>query len=257
MAMNLEQIVEILVSSFKKNTLVKAIFLKGSMARNEHDIYSDIDLYCLVNEEDLEKFLPQRIQHLKEYKDLIFLDNIFIVAPQILAVYEDFTHIDLYTVTQQTINKNDEIRILYDPKGLLKDYHEHSSLSLSYDQFVDAVDDVIWFLYQYMQSSKRRNDIWCCHLLHLSFTYLVSILLYRYCPKRALLGLKTVEKCLSKEIVDELNLILNKNTVDTHKEAAILISEFLKQEKEWIFSELENPEKISLFWSEVIKYLNE
>ncbi|MFJ7667164.1 nucleotidyltransferase domain-containing protein [Lysinibacillus sp. NPDC097195] len=81
--MILEEIVAVLVASFKNNPLVKAIFLKGSIARNEHDHFADIDLYCLIDKDDMEKFLPQRIAHLKDYKNPLFSDDIFIVAPYV------------------------------------------------------------------------------------------------------------------------------------------------------------------------------
>ena len=52
-----ELAVEKICSSLKNDPHVQAIFLKGSMGRNEHDEFSDIDLYCLVNKEDEEQFL--------------------------------------------------------------------------------------------------------------------------------------------------------------------------------------------------------
>ena len=251
--MHLDEVVQILLASLKGNPLVKAVFLKGSIARNEHDAFSDIDLYCLVEEQDVPAFLPQRLEHLKAYKELIFSDDIFIVAPQILGVYEDFIHIDLYTVTPKTLNQKDSIKKLYDPQDYLKGYEP--SLHASPDQFTDAVDDAIWFLYQYIQSSKRGNDLWCCHLLHLSFEHVGTILLYHYCPDRAVLGLKAIESDLPKEKVEQMHNIMNQIGVNTHNEAAKYICHLLEQEKEWILSEIEEPERIVELWKRVMQYI--
>ena len=40
----------------KKDSAVRAIFLKGSIARNDLDDYSDVDFYCIVKDEDMEFF---------------------------------------------------------------------------------------------------------------------------------------------------------------------------------------------------------
>lgn len=58
--------VEKVTQALKEDEAVRAIFLKGSMARDEGDEYSDVDLYCLVDSEEIEEFLPRRLEHLKQ-----------------------------------------------------------------------------------------------------------------------------------------------------------------------------------------------
>lgn len=128
--MILEEAVDTVVSSLKKDESVQAIFLKGSMGRNEHDEFSDIDLYCLVNAEDLDMFLPNRMRHIRAYKELLFYDEIFIVAPQILAVYENLVHLDLFTVTKENYVAKDFIKVLYDPDGRLAPLAAKQNLAL-------------------------------------------------------------------------------------------------------------------------------
>ena len=52
--------------SLVEDPLVQAVFVKGSIARGEEDEFSDIDLYCLVKEEDKGDFLNKRIGHLEK-----------------------------------------------------------------------------------------------------------------------------------------------------------------------------------------------
>ncbi|MFP3339505.1 nucleotidyltransferase domain-containing protein, partial [Micrococcus sp. SIMBA_131] len=58
--MKQEEAVRVITDHLKEEPLVKAVFLKGSMGRDEHDENSDIDLYCLVDEGDVEAFLKKR-----------------------------------------------------------------------------------------------------------------------------------------------------------------------------------------------------
>ncbi|WP_313894425.1 nucleotidyltransferase domain-containing protein [Psychrobacillus sp.] len=250
--MILEDAVEAIVYSLKQDKKVQAIFLKGSMGRGEQDEHSDIDLYCLVNEEDKEDFLQCRLQHLKAYNNLLFYDDIFIVAPQILAVYENLVHVDLFTVTEHTYVEKDFLKVLYDPMDKLKKYLHTQNLQLSEEEFQDAVDDIVWFLFQYKKSSARGNDIWSVSMLHQVMSHLAKVLLHRYSPNRAQLGLKTIESSIPKEIVQDITYILEHITPSNHKYAAGLISKLLQKEAEWVFTKAINPQKIKPFWDRIV-----
>ncbi|MFJ7979778.1 nucleotidyltransferase domain-containing protein [Lysinibacillus xylanilyticus] len=65
--MKLDHVVEVLLESLKDDQYIEAIFLRGSLAREEHDVFSDIDIYCVVNEENVEVFLPNRNLHIEAY----------------------------------------------------------------------------------------------------------------------------------------------------------------------------------------------
>ncbi|WP_432363383.1 nucleotidyltransferase domain-containing protein [Sporosarcina sp. UB5] len=117
-----ELAVEKIVASLKGDPYVKAIFLKGSMGRGEHDAHSDVDLYCLVDEADKKEFLANRVEHLRAYRDIILMEDIFIVAPQIIAVFDNMLHIDLFTVTKETFVGGDYFKVLYDPNHLMDEF---------------------------------------------------------------------------------------------------------------------------------------
>lgn len=202
--MILEEAIQTITNSLKKDDKVQSVFLKGSIARDEHDEYSDIDIYCLTEEADVESFNKSRLKHLESYGNLLFHDDIYIIAPQILAVYENLLHVDLFTVTEKTYDAKDYIKVLYDPEGKMEKYMKNQNLTLADSEFQDDVDDVAWFLFQYINSSKRGNDIWAVHMLQHVMNHLSRILLHRYRPERAQLGTKTIETSLNKEIVNVL-----------------------------------------------------
>ncbi|WP_391115950.1 nucleotidyltransferase domain-containing protein [Psychrobacillus sp. L3] len=246
--MVLEEAVEAIVSSLKKDKSVRAIFLKGSMGRGEQDEHSDIDLYCLVDEKNEEEFLSSRIEHLESYNKLLFYDEIFIVAPQVLAVYENLVHVDLFTVTEHTYIEKDFLKVLYDPNDKMEKYKQTQNLKLTDEEFQDAVDDVAWFLFQYKKSSARGNDIWSVSMLHHVMTHLSRVLLHRYNSERAQLGLKTLQSSLPKGIILEIKKVYESMTPEKHQLAVQLICELLSRETEWVFSEVVHPEKIKQLW---------
>ncbi len=77
------------------------------MGRDEHDAYSDVDLYVLVDELQLDSFLNDRLTFLETYRSILFYEDYFIIAPQIIAVFDNLLHIDLFTVTEQTFTEKD------------------------------------------------------------------------------------------------------------------------------------------------------
>jgi predicted nucleotidyltransferase len=250
--MILEDAVAAISNSLKQDKRVQSIFLKGSIGRSDQDEYSDIDMYCLVNEEDVEEFNQCRIQHLESYNKLLFYDDIFIVAPQILAVYENLVHVDLFTVTESTYIEKDFLKVLYDPYNKLDKLKQNQNLKLSKAEFQDAVDDIAWFLFQYKKSSGRGNDIWSVNMLHQVMTHLSRVLLHKYNPNRAQLGMKTIESSLPTETVKLIKRVYENITPQKHKQAVNLICEILSNETVWIFTEVADPGKINPLWERMI-----
>lgn len=230
--------VEKVCQSLKRDEYVQAIFLKGSMGRNEYDKYSDVDLYCMVDKKDEKHFLPKRLEHIQAYRSVIFQDDIYIIAPQIIAIYDDLLHIDLFTVTKETFSEKDYFKVLYDPNQMLDEFVETQNLTLSEEELKDDIIDVAWFLFQYKKSTARGNDIWSVKMLTNVMQHLARVLLHRYNPERAQLGLKTIEKSLPEAIVNKLNDIFEQITPNNHQKAAYMLSNLLSGEAAWIFAQL-------------------
>ncbi|MFG6149859.1 nucleotidyltransferase domain-containing protein [Halobacillus sp. B23F22_1] len=230
--MRQHEAVNSITRSLKEDELVKSVFLKGSMGRKEEDEHSDVDLYVLVDDED--KFLPKRVRHLEAYREMIFQDDIFIIAPQIIAVYDNLLHVDLFTVTEETLIHKDYFEVLYDPHQRMEKYSKHQKLTLSDQDFVDAVDDTAFFLLQYKKSAERKNDIWSVKILNSVMENLVKVLLQKLCPERAQLGLKMAERSMNEEALHPINKVYEQLTIKGHPRAAEIIFELLDREFEWI-----------------------
>jgi len=232
--MRQEVAVEKVLESLKKDHSVRSVFLKGSMGRKEHDEHSDVDLYCLVEEGEEKTFLTRRLDHLKAYKDLLFHDDIFIIAPQIIAIYEDWLHIDLFTVTEKTIQEKDFFTVLYDPDNLMEKYESTQNLTISNEQFRDNVLDAAWFLFQHQKAAARGNHTWAVEMLRHSMRSVTIILLSRYAKERAVLGLKTIHRDLPKEMQDRVVEIYEEMTPSRHGDAVRKIASLLESEFDWI-----------------------
>lgn len=179
-----------LTDSLRTDADVQAIFLKGSFGRGEGDAYSDVDLYVMVAPEKLETFLSRRRDHLTTYRPILLEDEINIVAPQLIVVYDDFLHLDFFTVTADTLNHQDTITVLHDPERRLQ--HHASSLALSAPDLSGHVFDAIWFFFQYTKARDRGNDIWAVEMLRQGMSHFAYALAAHHEPERAALGLKDV-----------------------------------------------------------------
>src|SRR5699024_11390049 len=147
--MKQDEAVKIISQSLMKDKRVKAIFLKGSMGRGEYDEYSDVDLYCLVDEKNEKAFLKQRLKHLESYRKILFYEDFFIIAPQIIAVFDNLLHVDLFTVTDKNFTEKDFFRVLYDPEDRLSKFQSSQNLLLSKEEFTGCAYDIAWYLFQY------------------------------------------------------------------------------------------------------------
>ncbi|MGG1684831.1 nucleotidyltransferase domain-containing protein [Pseudalkalibacillus sp. NRS-1564] len=235
--MKQEEAVRLISNSLEQDPLVKAIFLKGSMGRNEHDENSDVDLYCLVEENDVELFLKNRKHHLEAYANLLFYDEIFIIAPQIIAVFDNMLHLDLFTVTAESLIEKDYCKVIYDPNNRLSHFNEQ--LTLSRQEFINHVDDTAFFLFQYEKSRRRGNDIWSVHMLNQVMLHYSRVILHRYHPDRAQLGLKALVGTLGEKEVEKSKEIFQFMTIEEHEKSAKFIRNWLKEEEDWIIEQLE------------------
>lgn len=226
--------VQEITDSLLKSSYVRAVFLKGSMGRNEHDEHSDIDLYCLVDSEHEELFLKERLAHLEAYRPVLFQDDIFIIAPQLIAVFDNLLHIDLFTVTVESFTSKDYFKVVYDPENLLDQFVESQNLELSKEEYTDHVIDVAWFLFQYRKANGRGNDVWAVKMLSHVLEHLAQVLLYRYAPHRAQLGLKAISQSLPKAVFLEIESISNLMTPKNHTLAASRLRQLVATEVSWI-----------------------
>ncbi|WP_214734936.1 nucleotidyltransferase domain-containing protein [Exiguobacterium sp. s154] len=222
--MNQQDAIRIITERLKHDEAVQAIFMKGSFGRGEADEHSDIDLYVMVHPDEEASFLSRRLEHLTAYRPILLKDEIHIVAPQLIAVFDDFLHLDLFTVTQETLNHQDSILVLYDPQQRLA--RHVTSLQLDEAAISDHAFDTVWFFFQYTKSRNRGNAMWATEMLRQGMVHFAYVLAAHHTPDRASLGLKDVTQ---RQKID-LHLFYEQLTPANHEKAARLYIERLREE---------------------------
>lgn len=222
--MKQQEAIQLITERLKQDEAVQAIFMKGSFGRGEADDHSDIDLYVMVHPDEEASFLSRRLEHLNAYRPILLKDEIHIVAPQLIVVFDDFLHLDLFTVTQDTLNHQDSIHVIYDPQQRLA--RHATSLQLDEAAISDHAFDTVWFFFQYTKSRNRGNDIWATEMLRQGMVHFAYVLAAHHTPDRASLGLKDV----SQRNDINLGFFYEQLTPTNHEKAARFYIERLKEE---------------------------
>ncbi|MDD4212960.1 MAG: aminoglycoside 6-adenylyltransferase, partial [Bacilli bacterium] len=173
--MKLKQIVEILAKSIKECHLVEALYVKGSIARNEEDEYSNINLVCVVDEANILTFQEKKLDLLRSYQEILYTHE----APTLplVIIYEDGTEVDLTIVDSIALHETDSFQILFDPKGLLK-HLIVQPLQLTDEDVRLLIDRFSYQMFEFAKAYCRGDGLYALHLayaLHQAYTQL-----YRY-----------------------------------------------------------------------------
>ncbi|WP_215113547.1 nucleotidyltransferase domain-containing protein [Exiguobacterium sp. s63] len=228
--MKQQDAIQIITERLKHDEAVQAIFMKGSFGRGEADEHSDIDLYVMVHPDEEDSFLSRRLEYLTAYRPILLKDEIHIVAPQLIAVFDDFLHLDLFTVTENTLNHQDSIHVLYDPEQRLA--RHATSLQLDEATTSDHAFDAVWFFFQYTKSRNRGNSIWATEMLRQGMFHFAYVLAAHHTPDRASLGLKDVAQRQAIDLYDFYDQL----TPASHEKAAHIYMERLKEEQSFFAS---------------------
>ena len=191
--------------------LAEAIFLKGSIARGEDDDYSDVDMYAAVSEENFDAFLEKRIRYMEKYMPLVYRSESNFVGPQIVGVYENALHFDLYTVNVNAIPQTDSIKILYEKNGILESYKQ-KTLSISPSAITTELDEFSFTLLEFEIAYSRKDWIWAIRLFNHELTSVSKFLRFIYDRDNSLMVLKGLYKVIPQDIYDEYLNILESAT---------------------------------------------
>ncbi|MDR0461654.1 MAG: hypothetical protein LBH62_09610 [Nitrososphaerota archaeon] len=203
--------VKVISDSILADGLVSALFLKGSMARGEDDDYSDVDMYAVVSDENFDMFLSRRIEYLEKYKPLLHWSEVYFVAPQIVGIFEDALHFDLYAVKPDNIPQTGSIKTISDDSGLLSNYKKEP-LCLTEDGLSENISEFTYTLIE-IEAAYARNDLSrCIYLFYINYGYMSQLTRYVYDKENSLLGNKGMYKSVPSEVYDEYLKILENAT---------------------------------------------
>lgn len=196
--MKLEDAIQSIATSVIQDGLCDAILLKGSMGRGDADEYSDIDMYLITSSELYDSVLKRRQTYLESYKKILFREENDFGILQMLAIYEDAVHVDLYTTTVEKMDHSDPIKVYYDPKGLFEHYEWHRD-GLTNQQLVKVFNSALYYFVEGDSAYKRKNYPWAARIMDESISKATILLRSHYDKQYAFLGLKKINQILPRE----------------------------------------------------------
>ncbi len=181
-----------------KEGLCEAILVKGSIGRGDDDEYSDVDMYVVVNEDNFKTFLDKRIDYIEVYLPVLYIEYVNFVAEQIVAIYDNGLHFDLYTVTEDTMPYTDQAKIIYDPHEKFVDYHPESKI-ITNDDLANYFNESLYYFIEADGAFSRKNYPWTAHIMTTALANSTILLRYLYDKEHAYLGLKKINETIPEE----------------------------------------------------------
>lgn len=224
--------INIITKTILENSYIRCIFIKGSIAREEYDQYSDIDYYCIVDEEYYSEFLSKRTQFMESYKKLIYFSESNFVGPQIVGVFDNGLHFDLYTLIEVPKYGTDAIKIIYDREGLLNGYKRIKN-EPSDNQIVIYFNEFTFRLLEFEAAYLRKDLIWASKLGSHLLRDLSLILSYMYDSDKPYLGMKRLSNKLPKDIYNRIikaNNMITPNNILLGVQSLIELADIIYRE---------------------------
>jgi predicted nucleotidyltransferase len=211
--------------------ICEAILIKGSIGRGDDDEYSDVDMYVVVKESDMERFLEKRLSYLNKYMEVIYSEKVNFVAEQIVAIYDNGLHFDLYTVTENTLPHKDKIKVVYDPNHKFDNYVGEVN-RITADELAALFSDTLYYFVEADGAYERKNYPWAARILSSSIAGSAVLLRYLYDKDYAYLGLKKINEVIPEEQymwLEEASNNLNKSGFQTATNYIIRILEYVSE----------------------------
>ena len=140
-----EKILNEAIAYFKTDKVTKGIFLAGSLATGESDAYADIDLRVAVTDDELMRFVENRLEAPKKWGELLF-NQWWPRAHHCVSHFKPFVKMDVFYYGVSELEPSPwytlPIHIAYDPKRLVEKIIDQSA-SLSFEVDSNVVDRVI------------------------------------------------------------------------------------------------------------------
>ena len=224
---------------------VRAVFIKGSLAYGTSDDYSDVDFYCLVDDGAMDAFLPKRLALLQNYRPLLYTSTANFVGPQVVAVFDNGLHFDLYTATLGEFPLVGSFKVLYDPSNLLGSLkslvRDHST---SRGKVEESFSEFSFTLLEFLAAWRRHDLVWSYRLASHLVGDLGLVMRYRFDPSNALLGLKRLETVIPEQLKERLRAAVAECHGNTLPQGVLQLCSIM----EGVASELEQENDLNLSW---------
>lgn len=148
---------------------VLAIYLAGSLAKQNFDNYSDIDLHTIVKPEKRTEFIEEKCVRAEKWGNVLFHENANPRGPVVVTNYDCFVKVDSWYHAPDEIIPSiwlKGVEVLYDPNCLLSPIIKASS-EITYEISTDDVEfwkgKILAFAHETYRAVMRKE------MLHAEF----------------------------------------------------------------------------------------
>ncbi|MHB1684632.1 MAG: aminoglycoside 6-adenylyltransferase [Bacilli bacterium] len=146
------------VSDLTHDPDILAVYLGGSLAAGDSDLYSDIDLRIVVNPETHATFIADKLNRPKRWGNVLFFEDLGPTFSHTVAHFDFFIKADVFYYRPEDLLPSmfmQSTKILHDPLGLVEQVYE-DSLSLSYRPTHDEFERWRGKVFAYLHEVYRR-----------------------------------------------------------------------------------------------------
>lgn len=132
------------VFDLSSDSNVLAIYLGGSLAKENYDAYSDIDLHTIVKSEKKMDFIRNKRRRTEKWGQVLFHEDPNPQGPVVVSHFVSFVKVDSWYHTFDELLPSiwlKNLKVLYDPSGSLEEVLQKSS-NLSYK--LEAAEVELW-----------------------------------------------------------------------------------------------------------------
>jgi hypothetical protein len=189
------------VAALKADARVRAAFLRGSFYAGQPDIYSDLDVFAVVEPSDVADLFGRGREVLAAAGKLLWASQASINPPQLRALFPGPVHVDLCVVTTENIPPYEGWRVLFDYDDLLgsRAHPIEAADPLRPEHVTALCDDFWWQLFSSVGQIKRGHLWMALNLLDKCRSNLVQVLRWRRDPERPFERCVDLEQHLSAE----------------------------------------------------------
>jgi predicted nucleotidyltransferase len=147
-----------IVHSLKSNSDVLAIFVGGSLAKGNMDLFSDIDLRIVVDAEKFKEYVNRKQQIPRDWGEILFFEDMNPLAPFTVVHFDNFIKVDVFFYSIDRLIPSiwfKGIKILHDPHGIVARLLNESK-QITYQVTPDEVNKWRGKVFSYIHEVYRR-----------------------------------------------------------------------------------------------------
>lgn len=153
-----EHLLQTAVSDLSADSEVLAVYLGGSLAKGNFDVYSDIDLRVVVKSERHKDFVNDKLDRSRRWGNVVFFEDLGPNFAHTVAHYDCFLKIDTFYYKADDLRPSlwlHDTKILFDPHEIVKKIYE-DSLKITYSISIEEFEQWRGKVFAYMHEVYRR-----------------------------------------------------------------------------------------------------